>query len=208
MVEKDIAGKMIVVSQSLATMLELTYHGFRTLNRESIKEAEKGRDEVRKQTSKLAGFLISRCSSSEKEKEKECIRRFLPLSSTFDRMSYNLDGIIDRLKEMIRQDILFSDRGNREISGIFDATIQILRSLPDLILTQNELVAEHNEERAKAIFRTANECAEEHEKRLIEGVCIPKASPIFLGFIESLKAIASHALEVGKKIVSLPSHSW
>jgi Na+/phosphate symporter len=208
MVEKEIAGKMILVSQILLRTLELAYQGFRTLDQELFAEAENAVEEARMHMSELTRLLISKCVSSEKEQERECIKRFLPLSSCYGRMTYNMDGIMDRLRKMVREGIPFSDRGSREISEIFGATIQILKSLPDLILTQNELLVEHNEERAKTLFKTANACAEEHEMRLIEGLCAPKASPIYLGFMESLKAIASHSLEIGKKIISLPSHSW
>ena len=208
MVEKEVAGKMIAVCECLTGMLESAHHGFRILDRKSFIEAEKAREEARRQTSELTGLLISKCVSSEKELERECIKRFLPLSSNLERVSYNLDGIVDRLREMVQENIPFSDKGSREVSGVFDATIQIVKSLPELILTQNVLLAEHNEERARVLFKTANACAEEHESRLIEGLCLPKASPIYLGFMESLKAIASHSIEIGRKIVSLPSYSW
>jgi Na+/phosphate symporter len=201
MIDQEVTERMIQVCQGLSRMLELNYQGFRILSEKSVGEAEEMKNEIRKGSSGLTTFLISKSSSMAEG--REWVKPFLSMTSGFDRISYNLEGIVDRLKGMVRERILFSDRGNKEINNIFEEALKLLRSIPDVILTRNKLLVESIEERAKTIFKSAGEYSEEHEARLIEGVCMPKSSPIYLGLLESLKAIVGHIVEVSSRIISL-----
>jgi Na+/phosphate symporter len=203
--DKEVGEKMIQVCQSLIKMLELSFQGFRKPTEESLREVEKVTNEVRKNSSELAQFLILK--SSPYEKGKEWAKPYLSMASSFDRMSYNMEGIVNRLKSIVQERILFSDRAVKEINDIFQEAMDLLESLPDLILTQNKLLAQHIGEQVRSMFKIANGYSEEHEERLIQGVCTPKSSPIYLGILESLKGIIAHTLEVSGKIVSLSSKS-
>jgi Na+/phosphate symporter len=52
------------------------------------------------------------------------------------------------------------------------------------------------------VMKIAERYSEQHEERLIQGICMPKSSPIYLGVIESLKGVIAHTLEVSGKLVS------
>lgn len=203
--DRDVGEKMIQVCQSLIKMLELSFQGFRKHTEESLREAEKVKDEIRKNSSELAHFLILK--SSPYEKGKEWAKPYLSMASSFDRMTFNIEGIVDRLKSKVQNQILFSDRAVKEINDIFQEAMDLLERLPDLILTQNKLLAQHIGEQVRSVFKIANGYSEEHEERLIQGVCTPKSTPIYLGILESLKGIIAHTLEVSGKIVSLSSKS-
>jgi Na+/phosphate symporter len=203
--EREIGEKIIRVCQSLIKMLELAFQGFRRGTEESIREAEEVRNEVRQYSSELTGFLISRSSSSEKG--REWAKPFLSMASSFDRMTFNIEGILDRLKIKAQNHILFSDRGVKEINDVFQEAMKLLENLPDLISTQNKLLAQRIGEEGRSVFKIANGYSVEHEERLIQGICMPKSSPIYLGILEGLKGVIGHTLEVSGKIVSLISRS-
>jgi Na+/phosphate symporter len=59
----------------------------------------------------------------------------------------------------------------------------------------------------RSVFKIVNGFSEDHEERLIQGICMPKSSPMFLGILESLKGVIAHTLEVSGKIVSIASKS-
>jgi Na+/phosphate symporter len=120
-------------------------------------------------------------------------------------MAYNIEGIVDRLKAMTRDHVLFSDRAIREVNDVFQKAMDLQESLPELILNQDKHLAQHIGEQVRSVFKIANGFSEEHEERLIQGVCMPKSSPMYLGILESLKGIFTHILEVSGKIVSLSS---
>lgn len=203
--EKELEEKLIQVCRSEIKMLELIFVGFRTLTEASILEADQVKEEIRRNSSELAKFLIQK--SSPHEKGREWAKPYLSMASSFERMAYNMEGMVDRLKAMAKEQILFSDRAVKEVNDIFQEAMDLLESLPDLIQTKNKLLAQHIGEQVRSILKIANGYSEEHEERLIQGVCMPKSSPLYLGLIESLKGIIAHTLEVSGKLVSLSSKS-
>jgi Na+/phosphate symporter len=203
--DKEVGERMIRVCQSLIKMLELSFQGFRKHSEEALKEVEKVKDEIRKNSSELAHFLIIK--SSPYEKGKEWAKPYLSMASSFDRMTFNIEGIVDRLKSKVQERILFSDRAVKEINDVFQEAMNLLGSLPNLILTQDRLLAQHIGEQVRSVFKIANGYSEGHEERLIQGICVPKHSPIYLGILESLKGIIAQTLEVSGKIVSVSSKS-
>ncbi len=203
--DKDVGEMMIKVCQSLIKMLALSFQGFRKYTEESIREVEKVKNEVRNNSSELAHFLILK--SSPYEKGKEWAKPYLSMASSLDRISYNIEGIVDRLKSKVQNQILFSDQAVKEVNDVFQEAMNLLERLPDLILTPNKLLAQNIGEQVRSVLKIANGYSEGHEERLMQGVCTPKSSPTYLGILESLKGIIVHILEVSGKIVSLSSQS-
>ncbi len=199
--DPEMGGRMMRVCENLSKMLELTFQGFQKYQEKSIKEAEEVRKEVRKHTSELTRFLVEK--SLSKDGGREWVKPYIAIVSSFDRMVYNLDGILDRLKKMVNDQVLFTDRAIREIDDVFQETIHLIENLPDLILTQNRLLAQQMEEKGRLIFRMADHYAEEHEQRLIEGVCVPHSSPLYLDILFSLKGIVAQTVEISEKMVTL-----
>jgi Na+/phosphate symporter len=203
--DKEAEEKILRVCQSLIKMLELSFQGFRRGTEESLREAENVKNEVRQHSSELTSYLISKSSLSEKG--REWAKPFLSIASSFDRMTFNIEGILERLRVKAQNHILFSDRGVKEINDIFQEAMKLLENLPDLILTQNKLLAQRIGEEGRSVFKMANGYFEEHEERLMQGICMPKSSPIYLGIFESLRGVIAHTLEVSGKIVTLSSKS-
>ena len=203
--DKEIREEMVRVCQTLMRMLELAFEGFRRPTEKSFKEAMEVKDKIHHYSSELTTSVISKTPSSEKG--MAWAKPYLSIASSFDRMTYNIDGILDQLRAKAQNHILFSDRAVKEVNDVFQEAMRLLENLPDLILTQNKLLAQRIGEEVRSIFKIANGYSEEHEERLIQGICVPKSSPTYLGIIESLKGVIGHTLEVSGKIVSLSSKS-
>jgi len=203
--DKEITEKMILVSQNLMKMLELAFEEFRRPTEKTFKEGVEVKDKIHQYSSELTSFIISKSPSSEKG--REWAKPYLSIASSFDRMTYNIEGILDRLKAKSQNHILFSDRAVKEVNDVFQEAMKLLESLPNLVTTQNKLLAQRIGEEVRSIFKIANGYSEEHEERLLQGICVPKSSPIYLGILESLKGVIVHTLEVSGKIVSLSSKS-
>src|SRR4030042_5352901 len=201
--EKEAAEKMTRVSQSLSEMLELAFQAFRKPTDETISEAEEEKKEVQQSSAELTRFLIEKSASPEEGKEK--VKPFLSVASSFDRMMYNIEGLLNQLRIMVREDITFSDRAVKETNDVFQEAMNLLDNLPNLIQTRNKAEAQQMGEKIRPIFKIANGYSESHEERLMHGICLPKSSPIYLGILESLKGIFVHILEISGKIVTLSS---
>jgi Na+/phosphate symporter len=138
---------------------------------------------------------------------REWVKPYISIVSSFDRMGYNIDGILDRLKKKVQEQMLFTDRAVKEINDVFQEAMSLLENLPDLILTQNKLLAQQMGEKGKMILKIADQYSEEHEQRLIEGVCVPKSSPLYLDILFSLKGIIAHIFEISGKVVTLSARA-
>jgi len=203
--DKEITEKMILVSQNLIKMLELAFEGFRRSTEKSFKEAEEVNDRIHQYSSELTSSIISKSPSSERG--REWAKSYLSIASSFDRMTYNIEGILDRLRTKSQNHILFSDRAVKEVNDVFQEAMRLLENLPNLITTQYKRLAQRIGEEVRTIFKIANGYSEGHEERLLQGICVPKSSPIYLGILESLKGVIVNTLEVSGKIVSLSSSS-
>jgi Na+/phosphate symporter len=203
--DKEIKGKMVRVCQNLMKMLNLASVAFREPTGKSFKEAEEVKDTILQYSSELTSFIISKSPSSEKG--KGWAKPYLSIASSFDRMTYNIEGILDRIRGKSENHILFSDGAVKEVNDIFQEAMRLLEYLPNLITTENKLLGQRIGEEGKSVFEIVNTYSEEHEERLIQGVCEPKHSPVYLGILESLKGVMVHTLEVSGKIVSISSKS-
>ena len=203
--DREVGEMMSLVCQSLIKMLKLSFHGFRKISEESFEKVEEAQKEAQQQCAELVNLVVSKSNSPEYG--KEWAKPYLSMASSFDRMVYNIEGIVDRLKTMNRNHVLFSDRAIREVNDVFQKAMDLQESLSDLILKQEKHLAQQIGEQVRSVFKIANGFSEEHEERLIQGICMPKSSPMYLGILESLKGVFAHILEVSGKIVTLSSRT-
>jgi len=203
--EKEIKEKMIRVCQNLTRMLELAFDGFRNPSEEFLKEAEEVEDEVHQYSTELTGFIISRNPSGEKGKER--IKPYLSIASSLGLLTYNIQSTLDRVRGKSENHILFSDQAVKEVNGVFEQAVGLLGNLPSLFTTEDKSLAQRIGEGGRSVIKMADAYSDEHEERLIDGVCVPEHSPIYLSIIESLKGVTVHTLAVSGKIVALSSKS-
>jgi len=203
--DKEIKGKMILVCRSLRKMLQLAFEGFQKPTEESFKEAEEFEDKIYQYLSELTSFIVSKSPSNEKE--KEWVKPYLSIASSLDRMAYNIEGILDRVIGKSENHILFSDQALKEVNDVFQETMRLLENLPNLLTTESKSLAQRIGEEGRSMLKIAEAYSEDHEERLINGICVPKHSPLYLSIIESLKGVMVHTLAVSGKIVSLSTKS-
>jgi Na+/phosphate symporter len=203
MMDIEVREKITQTCQDLSRMLRVAFQEFSTPTDQKIQLAEEMRSEIRHSTAGLTNFIVAKSSSGEKG--KEWAKPYLSMASSFDRMTYNIEGIIDQVKRKASDHILFSDRGVKEVNDVFQEAMDLLETLPELVHSENKQLAQHMGERVRAVIKIASGFSEEHEERLIQGICLPKSSPLYLGILESLKGIITHILEISGKIVSLSS---
>ncbi len=196
---------MILVCHNLRRMLELAFDKFQRPAEGSFREAEEFEDKMYEISSELTSFLISKTPSTEKEKER--IKPYLSIASSLGRLTYNIESTLDRVRGKSENRILFSDQADKEVKDIFQETIGLLGHLPDLFATESKSLAQRVGEQGRSMFKLADSYSEDHEERLINGICVPKHSPLYLSIIESLKGVIVNTLAVSGKIVSLSPKS-
>jgi len=138
----------------------------------------------------------------EKAKENLDLRVYVPVAGHIERMGHFIEDIILCTRTKIKEGILFSDRAATEITFLMERLKEVLNNVSDMILARNAIIREYVKESVAEIGRSANDFATMHEERLIEGLCMPNASPLFLDIMDALKAIAWHAKEIAEKLTA------
>ncbi len=199
--DKEIKEKMILVCRNLMKTLALASEGFRTPTEKFFEQAEELEDKIYDYALELTSFILSKSPSSEKD--KEWVKPYLSIASSLGRLAYNIEGILDRVRGKSEHHILFSDQAANEVNGIFQEAMRLLENLPDLFTTESKSLARRIGEEGRSMFKIADGYSEEHEERLMNGICVPGHSPLYLSMIESLKGVMVHTLAVSGKIVAL-----
>ncbi len=150
-----------------------------------------------------------------KNKEPELTKRLTELARTdqslkpyisvpvhYLRISENMEKLSELINKKIKEDILFSDKAVMEITFLFERLMDMLKPVSDLILAKNIILSKYVQESESGVVKNANEYATLHEERLIEGLCLPFASAIYINMLDAIKNIAWHAKEIAVKIVS------
>ncbi|RMG67616.1 MAG: hypothetical protein D6710_11220 [Nitrospirae bacterium] len=130
----------------------------------------------------------------------ELARLYAPVPGHLERIASNIEHMIRVVKQKNEENILFSDKAVSEINFLINRVKEVLSNLSDLVLARNRYLANYIIESEAEIERTANEFSTLHEERLIEGLCMPKASGIYVILLDGLKRIVWNAKEIASKL--------
>jgi len=111
-----------------------------------------------------------------------------------------LETLAAMLAKKFDDNILFSDRAITEISFLSQSLVEILNAATDLVLVKNPILIRYVQESEVMVEKATSEYATHHEERMIEGLCLPIASAVFLKFLDTLKGIAREAKSIAEKI--------
>jgi hypothetical protein len=191
---KQLLTEMYDQISEMVESIDLLYAGLITDNLKVIDEALGRLGPMGGRTDFITEELV-RVSKADPD-----VSPYVSVPSHIGRMRGEVERIAAGLKRKVKDTVLFSDKAVTEAEYLFERVRDMLVNARDMVLARNTLVARHLEEAGRAVERTADDYATKHEERLIEGLCAPRASDIFLEMLEAFKAIAWHAKEIGKDL--------
>jgi Na+/phosphate symporter len=110
----------------------------------------------------------------------------------------NLEGLSIPISRKIGEGVLFSDKAVSQANQLFDHLTGILRSILDALKTDNEFLKRYILEEGQRLTQSCNDFGTEHEARLIEGVCLPQAAPLFLAMLNGLRTAGQHTVNIAR----------
>ena len=116
----------------------------------------------------------------------------------------NIGRFAEPIEQKIRGAVLFSDKAVTQTNFLFDQHSGIIRSVMDIIKTDNELLKKSVLEEGCKLGQACLSFATEHEDRMIEGLCLPQAAPIFLALLDRMRVIAQHEVEIATLLARKP----
>lgn len=160
------------------------------------------------QLKKLHGELIPEINSAEdnfenlaaeaKGKQRTALIRLQSVLTHLQVVGDNLLELSAPIGLKMKDGILFSDKAVTQANQLFDQVTGILRSILDTLKTDNEFLKRYVLEEGQRLTQACNDFATEHEARLIEGVCLPQAAPLFLALLDGMRTIGQHSGNIAK----------
>jgi Na+/phosphate symporter len=153
---------------------------------------------------KLAVFRNAEPELTKKVKElarkDETKKEYAAILHHLMKICDDLSELTGPLETKIKEKILFSDRAVTEISFLSQNLAELLKATSDLILVKNPILLRYVIESETMVAKMAIEYATQHEERMIEGLCLPVASPLFLKMLEIFKGIARQSKKIALEL--------
>lgn len=171
-------------------ILSLCMDGFMKHKVALIDDAKKVILAIHDEENELISLLSNKAAKSGVNNES--IKSLMAVVGHIEMATNGLDGILQNVKIKVNEGVLFSDKGMNEISHLFKETLDILKTAGDAILTKNEVLKKYVANKYVSFSQTVDAYSEEHEDRLIKGVCQPKSSSLYLNIVDSLMKVVWH----------------
>jgi Na+/phosphate symporter len=147
---------------------------------------------------KATGDYLCNLADTASEDQRASLVRLQSVLTHLQVIGNNLEGLSNPIARKIKDGILFSDKAVAQANQLFDHLTGILRSILDVLKTDNELLKRYVLEEGQRLTRACTDFATEHEARLIEGLCLPQAAPLFLALLDGLGTAGHHAINIAK----------
>ena len=172
------------------SILNLCMDGFMKHKVNLIDEARKLSPALRDEGNELRELLSKK--ATEPDVNKELIKSLLSIVSSIEMAITGLDSTLQHVRAKISEGVLFSDKAVGEIRHLFRETLDIVKTAGDTLVTKNEVLMKYIVDKYKNLDEIVESYAEEHEERLIQGMCEAKHSPVYLNIMDSIMTVVWH----------------
>jgi Na+/phosphate symporter len=199
-------GQVAVLSpvvDRLLTMIGAARDAFNRHSRNSLEELKSLQGIVAQTFHDTAGGLKALIGRKLEEEQLVLIR----VHNILDRLMVigdNLGGCADPIEQKIRGGVLFSEKAVTQANFLFDQHAGIIRSVWDIFKTDNDFLKKYVLEEARKLGQACLAFATEHEERMIEGLCLPQAAPIFLALLDRMGTIAQQEVDIATLLAREP----
>jgi len=193
MENKELVQRFIEVFDSVIPIIEDVKKGFFTQNHSILEEGRSKFEEAVKSRVPYAEKIIE-----EKDKD-ETAKKYVDLFITIQSVALAVENLINKMKTKVELKILFSEKALSEIRELYDVFQTQLRDTRDYILTRNPHLKEKIMAAKERLIELAREYDLVHQQRLITGICMPKASYLYIDMTDSLKRIARGLADFAEK---------
>lgn len=194
-----VRAEIQVMCQQSVEMLKLAAKAFRTQQAASLEPARKLGEEIHLREKALTDIIVNHLAREAGAMEGNKAIVFVPMH--LERVGDNIEFLIRAIGTMINEGVPFTERAVSEINTLFEKAIEILECVRDTVPTNNKVLMRHIVDDGKKFEDQVDEFALLHQQRMVEAVCIPKASSMYLAMLDYLKGIESHSRQIGLKLL-------
>jgi Na+/phosphate symporter len=115
--------------------------------------------------------------------------KLLNLLPWLQQLGSPLEDLVGGVHAAVESEISFTDKALTEISEIMGMVNNLARDTADALTSANERFKEYAISESINVLDRIKDFGVDHQQRLVVGVCMPKASFLYLDIMNSLKRI-------------------
>jgi Na+/phosphate symporter len=200
---EKLRGDIHQMCRQTVKMLKLTWEGFKAQDVALLQQAERLGQQIHQQEKTLTTLAVQQ--SSQQAGTPGVVQGLFLVPVHLERIGDNIELLVRALTTVVQEGIPFTERAVRELNILFEKAIELLECVRDVIPTQNRVLIHHIQVEGPRYGEMIDEYALSHQQRLIEGVCLPRASSIFVALLDYLKGIESHICQIAAKLSIEPA---
>jgi len=189
---------LLVMCSKLIEMTQLIYKTLIIADPEKVKKCEQLGDEIHREEKGLTGDLV--CSPAT---TGEVLKAVILFPGRLERTGDLLESILNVAQIKAREGIPFSDKANEELSRLFGLTIETLENFRKVLAHRDPNILHQLMENHEQLGQMTVDFAMAHEDRLIEGLCSPKASSLYLDILDSVKNANQHIRSMTESLLKI-----
>jgi len=187
---KAIRERISAMCSNAESVLNLCMSGFLKYKAELLDDAQRISKSVHDEENEILGVLSSMKKSDEAD--KELIKSLSVVTGHIELSTDIMDNMIRHIRVILNEKILFSDKAIKEVTQLFKETLDVLKTARDAIVTKNEVLRKHILDKYESVSKLVSEYSEEHEERLVMGICTPRNASLYLNIVDSQLKVVTH----------------
>ena len=123
---------------------------------------------------------------------------FLP--AALERIGDSVEALARCVQTIHREGVPFSERAVAEVRELFDHALELVGGITAAIRSGGGSSLPHTRSAGEEFQKRSDQVALAHQERLLQGVCAPRASSIFLSMLDSFREIERYTCRVSRDL--------
>jgi Na+/phosphate symporter len=184
MEEREITDRVSKLFEETVPILHNIYRGFVGQKINLLKESKLAfRESLKKQLPEIHKLV-------EDKDKNEAEKRFVIALPHLQRIALALDNLVEKMETKVEANILFTQKALDEIKQIMVAVEAEFTDVKDYCMTKNPILKTQIQADLEKVGKIIDDFDTVHQNRIITGVCMPKASYLYIDMTDSLKRMA------------------
>ena len=191
---------LLVMTGKLIEMAKLIHKSLIIPDPKKLQESERLANEIHQEEKGLTGELV--CSPNT---TGEILKTLVLFPVRLERAGDFLESMVHVSRIKARDGIPFSDKAQKELEELFGLLTEVLTDFRDVLSTRNRVLLKQLIREHEKLHQMTIDFALAHEDRLIEGLCSPKASSLYLDLLDSVKNANMQIEEMSRRLLQIAS---
>jgi Na+/phosphate symporter len=188
---------LLVMARKLGSVADIIYNSLTTGSLDKIEQAKVLGQEVHSEEKALTDGLLK-----DRTSELKALKLVLMFPGHLERAGDFLESVINVCRIKAEKGVPFSDRAISELKGLFSTFGELLHNFENVIFTRNRTLLKHMSEQHNHLAQMTVDFALAHEERLIDGLCSPRASSLYLDILDSIKNANHHLRNITQALAN------